>query len=44
MLGKAVNSANLAFEGAKAYSTGQKALTLAKLGYINYVGSNAEAT
>ena len=44
MLGKAVNSANLAFEGAKAYSTGQKALTLAKLGYINYVGSNAEST
>ena len=44
MLGKATKASITAFEGFKNYSTGQKALTYAKLGYINYVGSNAEAT
>jgi hypothetical protein len=44
MIANASKSAITAYEGLKSYSTGQKALTLAKLGYINYVGSNAEAT
>jgi hypothetical protein len=44
MIANASKSAITAYEGLKSYSTGQKALTLAKLGYLNYVGSNAEST
>lgn len=44
MLGKVTKGSIAAYEGFKNYSTGQKVLTFAKLGYLNYVGSNAEST
>ena len=44
MVGKAIKSSNLAYEGLKNYSLGQKALTYSKLGFLNYVGSNSEAS
>jgi hypothetical protein len=44
ILGNTIKSSRIAYEGIKDWSTGQKALNLAKLGYINYVGSNAEAS